>query len=114
MSPYLVTVGVLIPLSAWLTLRYGYRRVLLAATAILTLASLGCAASQSLGELLATRVLQAIGGAMMVPVGRMIVFERAGHATDVICRLARPRRTRDRAAGRGRNHHLRQLAVTVF
>jgi EmrB/QacA subfamily drug resistance transporter len=76
-SAYLVTVAVLIPLSAWLTLRYGYRRVLLAAIVIFTLASLGCAASQSFGELLATRVLQAIGGAMMVPVGRMIVFERA-------------------------------------
>jgi EmrB/QacA subfamily drug resistance transporter len=76
-TAYLVTVAVLIPLSAWLTLRYGYRRVVLAAIAIFTLASLGCAASESFGELLAMRVLQAVGGAMMVPVGRMIVFERA-------------------------------------
>jgi EmrB/QacA subfamily drug resistance transporter len=76
-TAYLVTVAVLIPLSAWLTLRYGYRRVLLSAIAIFTLASLGCAASQSFGELVAMRVLQAVGGAMMVPVGRMIVFERA-------------------------------------
>ena len=73
-TAYLVTVAVLIPLSAWLTLRYGYRRVLLSAIAIFTLASLGCAASQSFGELVAMRVLQAVGGAMMVPVGRMIVF----------------------------------------
>jgi len=76
-TAYLVTVAVLIPLSGWLTLRYGYRRVLLSAIAIFTLASLGCAASQSFGELLAMRVLQAVGGAMMVPVGRMVVFERA-------------------------------------
>jgi len=76
-TAYLVTVAVLIPLSAWLTLRYGYRRVLLSAITIFTLASVGCAASQSFGELLAMRVLQAVGGAMMVPVGRMIVFERA-------------------------------------
>jgi EmrB/QacA subfamily drug resistance transporter len=76
-TAYLVTVAVLIPLSAWLTLRYGYRRVLLAAITIFTLASLGCAASDSFGELLAMRVLQAVGGAMMVPVGRMVVFERA-------------------------------------
>ena len=79
-TAYLVTVAVLIPLSAWLTLRYGYRRVLLSAIAIFTLASLGCAASQSFGELVAMRVLQAVGGAMMVPVGRMIVFERADKA----------------------------------
>jgi MFS family permease len=76
-NAYLVTVALLIPLSAWLTLRYRYRRVLLSAIAIFTLASLGCAASQTLGELVAMRVLQAVGGAMMVPVGRMIAFERA-------------------------------------
>ena len=76
-TAYLVTVAVLIPLSAWLTLRYGYRRVLLSAIAIFTLASLGCAMSQGFGELVAMRVLQAVGGAMMVPVGRMIVFDRA-------------------------------------
>jgi EmrB/QacA subfamily drug resistance transporter len=76
-TAYLVTVAVLIPLSAWLTLRYGYRRVLLSAISIFTLASIGCAVSQSFGELLAMRVIQAIGGAMMVPVGRMIVFEEA-------------------------------------
>lgn len=76
-TAYLVTVAVLIPLSGWMTLRYGYRWVLLSAIALFTLASLGCAASQTFGELVAMRVLQGAGGAMMVPVGRMIVFERA-------------------------------------
>ena len=76
-TAYLVTVAVLIPLSGWMTLRYGYRGVLLSAIAIFTLASLGCAASQTFGELVAMRVLQGAGGAMMVPVGRMVVFERA-------------------------------------
>jgi EmrB/QacA subfamily drug resistance transporter len=76
-TAYLVTVAVLIPLSGWVTLRYGYRWVLLSAIAIFTLASLGCAASETFGELVAMRVLQGVGGAMMVPVGRMVVFERA-------------------------------------
>ncbi len=76
-TAYLVTVAVLIPLSGWMTLRYGYRWVLLSAIAVFTLASLGCSASQSFGELVAMRVLQAAGGSMMVPVGRMVVFERA-------------------------------------
>jgi len=76
-TAYLVTVAVLIPLSGWITLRYGYRRVLLSAIAVFTIASLGCAASQTFGELVAMRVLQGAGGAMMVPVGRMVVFERA-------------------------------------
>ncbi len=77
-TAYLVTVAVLIPLSGWMTLRYGYRWVLLSAIAVFTLASLGCAASESFGVLVAMRVLQGVGGAMMVPVGRMVVFERAG------------------------------------
>jgi EmrB/QacA subfamily drug resistance transporter len=76
-AAYLVTVAVLIPLSGWMTLRYGYRWVLFSAIAVFTVASLGCAASQTFGELVAMRVLQGAGGAMMVPVGRMVVFERA-------------------------------------
>ncbi len=76
-TAYLVTVAALIPLSAWMTLRYGYRRVIVSAIAVFTAASLGCAASQTFTELVAMRVLQGIGGAMMVPVGRMIVFEQA-------------------------------------
>jgi EmrB/QacA subfamily drug resistance transporter len=76
-TAYLVTVAVLIPLSGWMTLRYGYRWVVLSAIAVFTVASLGCAASQTFGELVAMRVLQGAGGAMMVPVGRMVVFERA-------------------------------------
>jgi EmrB/QacA subfamily drug resistance transporter len=76
-TAYLVTVAVLIPLSGWMTLRFGYRWVLVSAIAVFTAASLGCAASQTFGELVAMRVLQGAGGAMMVPVGRMVVFERA-------------------------------------
>ncbi len=76
-TAYLVTVAALIPVSGWMTLRYGYRLVLLSAIALFTIASLGCAASQTFGELVAMRVLQGAGGALMVPVGRMVVFERA-------------------------------------
>jgi len=76
-TAYLLTVATLIPLSGWLTARFGPRRILLGAIALFTLASLACAASESLGELVAMRVLQGIGGAMMVPVGRMAVLGRA-------------------------------------
>jgi EmrB/QacA subfamily drug resistance transporter len=76
-TAYLVTVAALIPVSGWMTLRYGYRWVLLSAIALFTVASLGCAASQTFGALVAMRVLQGAGGALMVPVGRMVVFERA-------------------------------------
>jgi EmrB/QacA subfamily drug resistance transporter len=73
-TAYLVTLAVLIPVSGWLASRYGARRVFLSAIAIFTVASLGCAVSTSLGELVVLRVLQGVGGAMMVPVGRLVVL----------------------------------------
>jgi|HubBroStandDraft_1064217.scaffolds.fasta_scaffold40284_4 MFS family permease len=76
-TAYLLTMAVLIPLSGWLTRRLGIRVVFLTAIAIFTLASAGCAASGSLGELVAMRVLQGAGGAMMVPVGRTMVVSMA-------------------------------------
>ncbi|MFE1286101.1 MFS transporter [Streptomyces sp. NPDC058751] len=72
-TAYLVTLAVLVPLSGWLTSRFGPRRVLLAAITVFTLASLACALAPGLGVLVVTRVLQGAGGAMMVPVGRLVV-----------------------------------------
>ena len=76
-TAYLLTLAVLIPFSGWLTRRLGNRVVFLTAIALFTSASVGCAASTSLGELVAMRVLQGAGGAMMVPVGRMMVLSKA-------------------------------------
>jgi EmrB/QacA subfamily drug resistance transporter len=76
-TAYLLTLAVLIPLSGWLTRRLGNRLVFLTAIAVFTLASVGCASSVSLGELVAMRVLQGAGGAMMVPVGRNMVMSTA-------------------------------------
>jgi EmrB/QacA subfamily drug resistance transporter len=79
-SAYLVTVAVLIPASGWMADRFGARPVFSAAIAIFTLASLGCAFSTSLPMLVAMRVLQGVGGAMMVPVGRLAVLRFSGKA----------------------------------
>ncbi len=79
-TAYLLTLAVLIPLSGWLTRQLGNRVVFLTAIAVFTLASVGCAASVSLGELVAMRVLQGAGGAMMVPVGRTMVVSMADKA----------------------------------
>jgi EmrB/QacA subfamily drug resistance transporter len=76
-TAYLLTLAVLIPLSGWLTRRFGNRVIFLTAIAVFTLASVGCASSTSLGELVGMRVLQGAGGAMMVPVGRTMVVSRA-------------------------------------
>jgi EmrB/QacA subfamily drug resistance transporter len=82
-TAYLLTLAVLIPLSGWLTRRFGNRAVFLTAIALFTLASVACASSVSLGELVAMRVLQGAGGAMMVPVGRTMVVS-AAHKQDLI------------------------------
>ena len=73
-TAYLLTLAVLIPLSGWITRRFGTRRVFLAAIAIFTVASVLCALSTSLVELTVMRVLQGVGGALMVPVGRLAVL----------------------------------------
>jgi len=73
-SAYLLALGVLIPASGWLADRFGARRVFVAAIAIFTIASALCGQAQSVPEFVALRVLQGIGGAMMTPVGRLVVM----------------------------------------
>jgi EmrB/QacA subfamily drug resistance transporter len=86
-TAYVLTLAVLIPISGWLTDRFGARRIFVAAIAVFTLASAGCAAAQNLEMLVATRVLQGIGGAMMVPVGRLMVI-RTTAKTDLVKAIA--------------------------
>jgi EmrB/QacA subfamily drug resistance transporter len=71
---YLVSLTVFIPASGWLGDRIGGRRALLAAIGVFTVASALCGLSASLGELVAFRVLQGIGGAIMTPVGLSMLF----------------------------------------
>ncbi|PWC06839.1 MFS transporter [Mycetocola zhujimingii] len=74
MTAYLLTLAVGIPVSGWLADRFGTRRIFLLAIVVFTLASVLCALSTTLPMLVAMRVLQAVGGAMMVPVGRLAVL----------------------------------------
>ncbi len=75
-TAYVLTLAVLIPISGWMSARFGARPVFLAAIVIFTLGSLGCAASPTLAVMVAMRVVQGTGGAMMVPVGRLVVLSR--------------------------------------
>ena len=86
-TAYLVTVAVLIPVSGWMSDRFGTRRVFISAIALFTLASIGCAASVSLPMLVAMRVVQGIGGALMVPVGRLLVL-RSTAKSDLVRAIA--------------------------
>ncbi len=71
---YSLTMAMLIPASGWLADRFGTRQVFLFAIAVFSLGSLACAASRHLNELVAARVLQGLGGALLLPVGRLAVL----------------------------------------
>lgn len=79
-TAYLVAVAVFIPVSGWLAERYGARRVFVTAIILFVLASVLCALSQNHVVFTLARVLQGIGGAMMVPVGRLVVMRLAPKA----------------------------------
>jgi EmrB/QacA subfamily drug resistance transporter len=73
-SAYLLTLAVFIPVSGWVADRFGSRSVFASAIGIFTVASVCCGVSTTLTQFLLMRILQGIGGAMMVPVGRLIVL----------------------------------------
>ncbi|MBU2531831.1 MAG: MFS transporter [Alphaproteobacteria bacterium] len=74
LTSYLLSLAVFIPVSGWCADRYGARPVFQAAITIFILASVACASAQSLEHLIFARAFQGMGGAMMVPVGRLIVL----------------------------------------
>jgi len=71
---YMLTVALFIPASGWLADRFGTRRAFLAAIVLFSLGSLLCALSPSLEFLIAARVVQGIGGALLLPIGRLAVL----------------------------------------
>ena len=74
MTVYLLMLAVFIPVSGWLADRLGARTVFSSAIAIFTISSIVCGFSQNVWQFTAARVVQGIGGAMMVPVGRLVVL----------------------------------------
>ena len=70
---YAVTLALLMPLSGWLSDRFGVRRVFFVAMLVFVAGSAMCAVSPNLPLLVASRVVQGIGGAMMVPVPRLVM-----------------------------------------
>ena len=74
-TSYLLSLAVFIPISGWMADRFGARTVFRSAIVIFTIGSICCGLSQTLPQLVAARILQGFGGAMMVPVGRLIVLK---------------------------------------
>jgi EmrB/QacA subfamily drug resistance transporter len=75
---YLLAVGATLPIATWATRRFGARRIFLTSLVLFTASSALCGISTSLGELIAFRVLQGIGGALILPVGQAALTKIAG------------------------------------
>jgi EmrB/QacA subfamily drug resistance transporter len=72
-TSYLLSLAICIPASGWTADRFGTRNVFRAAIGVFVLGSIGCATSHSLEEFVLARIVQGAGGAMMTPVGRLIM-----------------------------------------
>jgi EmrB/QacA subfamily drug resistance transporter len=73
-TSYLLSLAVFIPASGWTADRFGARMVFSLAVAVFMIGSIGCALSSSVSHLVIARILQGAGGAMMTPVGRLVLL----------------------------------------
>lgn len=73
-TSYLLSLAIFIPASGWTADRFGARAVFSAAIFVFMIGSIGCAISNSVTDFVIARVLQGIGGAMMTPVGRLVLL----------------------------------------
>ena len=80
LTSYLLSLAVFIPASGWIADRYGARNVFRVAIVIFTIGSILCGQSSTLAGLVGARILQGMGGAMMVPVGRLLLLRTAAKA----------------------------------
>ena len=71
---YLVSLAVVMPAAAWLGDRYGTKRMFLVGLATFTFGSMLCGLATSLGELVAFRILQGVGGGLLLPLGTTLLF----------------------------------------
>ena len=75
---YMLAQGAVIPMAGWATDRFGTKRLYLITIALFTLASMACGVAQNLPELVIFRVLQGLGGGMLMPIGMTIIMRAVG------------------------------------
>jgi EmrB/QacA subfamily drug resistance transporter len=80
LTSYLISLAVFVPASGWVADRYGARQVFRAAIVIFTLGSIMCGVAPSLPVLVFARIVQGLGGAMMLPVGRLVLLRSVSRA----------------------------------
>jgi EmrB/QacA subfamily drug resistance transporter len=87
LTSYLLALAIFIPTSGWLADRFGARLVFRLAIATFTAGSIMCAFSHSIGAIVAGRIVQGVGGSMMVPVGRLVILRTVSKA-ELVASLA--------------------------
>ncbi len=87
LTSYMLSLAVFIPVSGWMADRFGSRTVFRAAIVVFTIGSILCGLANSLTFLVAARILQGAGGALMVPVGRLLLL-RAVAKSELVAAMA--------------------------
>jgi EmrB/QacA subfamily drug resistance transporter len=87
MTSYMLAQAVFIPASGWVADRFGARTVFRAAIVVFTVGSILCGLSSTLPQFVAARILQGCGGAMMTPVGRLVLF-RSVERSEIVRAMA--------------------------
>ncbi|WP_211486621.1 MFS transporter, partial [Corallococcus exiguus] len=87
LTSYLVSLAIFIPVSGWMADRFGSRNVFRTAIGVFIIGSLACAAANSLVGFVIARFIQGMGGAMMVPVGRLVIL-RSVERKEIVQALA--------------------------
>lgn len=87
LTSYLVSLAVFIPISGWMADKFGARTIFRAALGVFMFGSVLCAMSNSLGAFVGARFIQGMGGAMMVPVGRLVIL-RSVEKSQIVSALA--------------------------
>ena len=118
LTTYLLALAVFIPASGWMADRFGAKNIFRAAMVVFAAGSIACALSTGLGSLVAARVLQGMGGAMMTPVGRLIVLRTVPRA-EMIGAIAwlidtGARRPSARTTARRLHHDVLRLALDLL
>ncbi len=72
-TAYMLALASFLPMSGWVADRYGARNIFRLAIGVFTVSSIACGFAQDFHQLIAARIFQGVGGAMMVPVGRLIL-----------------------------------------
>ncbi|MDE3055384.1 MAG: MFS transporter [Verrucomicrobiota bacterium] len=74
LTSYVLSLAIFIPISGWIADRIGTRTTFMSSIAIFILSSIGCGVAHSLGDIVIGRIIQGIGGALMMPTGRLILL----------------------------------------